>query len=134
MVKRRQIATRTKDGMIYEGAPQEIINDIGEQITQALNNSGIHASGIHAIALLHVAASLIKEINAGEAPGKAPSFATVLKVITHSMNHTQWTGEELQEFNKDFCEIVESLGGRNMGPRPERNDITWLVSPSLGVH
>ena len=127
-----RVNTESQDGRIYQGSPRDLINTISEEITDALNRAGTHASPIHALAMLHVAASLIKTVNASTDMGKAPSFKSILSVVMRGIDGARWTDTELKEFDEDFCAIVESLGGCRLGVRKERD--TLLMSPTLGVH
>ena len=125
------VSTEPQDGRIYQGSPRDLINTISQEITDALNRADTHASPIHALAMLHVAASLIKQVNAGQIEGKAPSFKSILSVVMRGIDGGKWTDAELKEFDEDFCGIVESLGGYKLGARQSTPNI---MSPTLGVH
>ena len=123
------------DSRMYQGSPRDLINTISREITDALNQSGTHASSIHALAMLHVAACLIREVTASTDMGKAPSFKSILSVVMRGIDGAPWTNEELREFDEDFVQIVESLGGVRLGDKPaEKQADPLIMGPSLGVH
>lgn len=70
--------------------------------------NGIPPSGIHAIALLHVACSIVR--NHADY-SKMPSFKTMLSILTICLGGREFSEEEGKLFIQEFSDIIHSLGG-----------------------
>lgn len=116
------------DNQLYTGTPGEIIARIATQMAEVLTKEGLHINGVALLGLLHLTVCMLHS-DAGV--GKKPSFRSCLSLMTHGINRSRWSSEELNAFDDEFCAIVESLGGSKTGrdtPSP------LAMGPSLGVH
>ena len=124
-------------GTVIEGSPSDIMRRLSGEIIEVLQRSGMQPTGIHALALCHAMLAMIKAgIDCRNDPGvgEMPSFKMLLGVLTHGMSGAKWTNAEKQDFDDEFCKIVESLGGRKLAPGEPRTmggDVK-LVSGNLG--
>ena len=123
---------------VLEGSPSKLMKELSAEMIDILQRGGIQPTGVHALALLHAMIAMIKggQTLYADHPevGLMPSFRMLLGVLVHGLNNSKWTTEEKQEFDAEFCRIVESLGGRKLDPseiRPD-NDGPMLISGNLG--
>lgn len=125
------------EGRIYEGTPRDITIKLCEEIAEVLSNGGYHPSGLHVIALLHIAACMVRsEGQESSGVGKMPSLKTMLRVVTHGMTGANWSDQETEEFGKEFVEIIESLGGSKLPPgiKASRMAMPFISPASKEVH
>lgn len=108
--------------MVYTGTPADILNRLSREIGDVLMQSGMPPSGIHALALMHVACSIMRN-HQEEFP--MPSFKVLLAMIMHSLNGTPFSPENASEFNAEFCQMVEAMGGGKM-EKPAKG-FTWTA-------
>lgn len=128
----------TLTGTTYEGTPKEIVVRISEEIARLLEQSNRPTNGLTALALIHVAACMIRAGNdalksGDSAMGKMPSFASALGTLVHGLLSSGWTVEELNAFDKDFVQIIESLGGVRL-PKGAKSDTPVMAPMSPHTH
>lgn len=120
----------------YSGTPKEIIVKISEELAQMLAESGRPPNGLTVLAMLHVAACMVKAGNDAAAVFEAndlgimPSFKSSLAVLVHGLLASDWTTEELIAFDQDFVRIIESLGGTKL---PKSGDVPPIMAPMSNV-
>ncbi len=126
-------------GKLYEGSPRDIVVKMSEHIAGVLREAYMPASGVYAIALMHVAVSIVvagrKAQESGDTSmGEMPSFTTMLRVLTHGLAQDKWSNEELEEFGAEFGRMIESIGGTKIQKDDPFKQGSVMMSPSLGVH
>lgn len=112
--------------MVYTGTPADILNSVSKQVANALEQSGMPPTGIHALAILHVACSIMRN---HKNDALMPSFKMTLATFMHSLNGTEFTPESAVEFNREFARMVESLGGTTTLDQKEqvKSNPTWVA-------
>ena len=103
-------------GILYTGTPADVLMAVSARIAKVLEQANIAPTGIHVLALLHVASCAFRngrqDYNTGDASmGAMPSFKTVLTFLTRISMGEMLNKEETQAFDEDFVAIVKSLGG-----------------------
>lgn len=115
---------------VYQGTPTEILFKMAKEISDLLYNAGVPVSGLGALAMIHLAACAIKaEKEDPRGSGKMPSFQSMLTVMAHSYSGTMMSEEQQRDFDKDFTDIIISMGGSKIS-----KENVSIMSPSLGVH
>ena len=129
------IATQHAQGTIYQGTPAEIIVKVAAEIAEALQKAGIGPSGVHTLALVHLAACMRRGQAEANDPASVPSFDNMLQLLVHGMTGSTWTEDETRAFDQAFQTIVESYGGHKVGTKiGNKMEGPMILSPSLGVH
>jgi len=125
---------------VYQGSPNDIIEKVGKEISEALGAAGIPPLSINILGLLHVVACSIRSgkeswEKGDKDLGLMPSYKMVLKCLTHSMTGTEWTEAEVHEFNEEFIKIIQSLGGERVGMVSHSKDQMPFLAPlSKEIH
>lgn len=118
----------------YSGTPREIIIELAKEVTEALSKQGIGPNGANIIAMMH---ALACSLGAKDMPqiGKMPSFGLMLAVFRHGYLGSDWSSEEIDQFNQEISEIVLSLGGVKLDGQEQKIKRAMIVSPmSKEVH
>lgn len=115
---------------LYEGTPTEILFKMAKEMSDLLYSAGVPVSGLGALAMIHLAACAVRVENTdADSNLKMPTFKSMLTVMAHSYSGTMMSEEEQRAFDKDFTDIIISMGGSKMG-----KESVSIMSPSLGVH
>jgi len=124
---------------VLEGTPSEIVNKLAGDLSTILEQAQYPVTGIHALALLHIAVSMIRVGNSSEGKdqvaGKMPEFSSILSTITRGLNDSQWTAAEMMSFDQDFRAMVESLGGKVLSAEElssRKSTAPLIMSPHMG--
>ena len=126
------ITDKVYSGRVYQGSPKDITKQIAEEMLDVIQNAGIGWSGVHAVAMLQIVISMYNSINK-QAVGVMPSFEMMLTLLTRGISRTEFTPEEAEKLNAEFCIMVESLGGSKL-PKGTKTERPMILSPSIGVH
>lgn len=120
---------------LIQGTPAQIIIDTAEEMADAMKKADIKPTGIHVLATIHLAMSLMSTGSAiGGTMGKMPSFKMVLTMMTRSLHPSGWTVEAAKEFDEEFGILVESLGGKKVSEEGDSTSQLMLSPPMGGIH
>lgn len=121
---------------IIEGSPSEIMRKLSDDMVEVLQAAGIQPSGVHALAMCHCLVAMIRagqDCKGEQGVGLMPSFRMLLGVLTHGLSGVAWGAEEKEQFNDEFCRIIESLGGHKLKPGEARaSTMPMVMSPKMG--
>ena len=132
----------SKVGKLYQGSPAEVIVALSQEVNQALGQAGIAPTGVHILGMIWTVACAIRGNKVDAANGKSemgnmPSFKMLLSLLTRGILGTSWNEKQWEEFNKEFVEIIKSLGGKVANANsytPTSNQPVFLAPASKEIH
>lgn len=112
---------------LYQGTPREIVVKISTGLGDLLGANAIAPNALTALSLIHVAGAIVRAMNLNPlvSEGIPPSFGMLLTCLRRGFSGGAWTEEEVKEFDKEFCKIIESLGGGKI----DRNAAPPFIAP-----
>lgn len=136
----KNLLNRKAIDIFIEGTPSHIIEKLSGEIGDALRKANIPPTGLHVLAMFHVALSCIQNVmEKGDevaSLGKMPSFSLILNLITRGMMDpaAEWPEETRKVFGAEFMEIVESLGGIKLDTPTHQSGSLFMAPASKEVH